>query len=37
MPTIKVNDINMYYKIHGTGESLVMIAGLGTGLSIFRT
>ena len=37
MPTIKVNDINMYYEIHGTGEPLVMIAGLGTGLSIFRT
>jgi len=37
MPTIKINDINMYYEIHGTGEPLVMIAGLGTGLSIFRT
>jgi len=36
MPIIKVNDINMHYEIHGDGEPLVMIAGLGTDISIFR-
>ncbi len=28
MPTVKVNDINMYYEIHGEGFPLVMIMGL---------
>lgn len=30
---MKVNDIHMYYEIHGEGEPLVLIAGLGTDLS----
>jgi pimeloyl-ACP methyl ester carboxylesterase len=29
MPKVKVNDINMYYEIHGDGFPLVMINGLG--------
>lgn len=29
MPAVKVNDINMYYKLHGQGEPLVLITGLG--------
>ncbi len=29
MPKMKVNDINMYYEVHGEGEPLVMIAGFG--------
>ncbi|UCD09873.1 MAG: alpha/beta hydrolase [Dehalococcoidales bacterium] len=29
MPEIRVNDINMYYEIHGEGEPLVLIMGLG--------
>ena len=29
MPTVKVGDINMYYEIHGKGEPLVLIHGLG--------
>jgi pimeloyl-ACP methyl ester carboxylesterase len=29
MPTVKVNDINMYYEIHGEGEPLVLINGAG--------
>lgn len=33
MPYIKVNDINMYYEIHGDGEPLVLIVGLGTDIS----
>jgi len=33
MPSVKVNDINMYYEIHGDGETLVMIVGLGTDIS----
>ncbi len=28
MPTIKVNDINVYYEIHGEGFPLIMILGL---------
>ena len=29
MPTIKVRDHNLYYEIHGAGEPLLMIMGLG--------
>lgn len=29
MPIIKVGDINIYYEVHGTGEPLVLINGLG--------
>jgi 3-oxoadipate enol-lactonase len=36
MPTIKVNDINIYYEIKGEGEPLVLIAGLGTDLTIYE-
>ena len=31
MPYAKVNDINMYYEIHGEGESLVLIPGMQGG------
>jgi pimeloyl-ACP methyl ester carboxylesterase len=30
MPKIKINDLNMYYEIHGQGEPLVLIHGLGS-------
>jgi len=33
MPTIVVNDINMYYEVHGEGESLVLIGGLSNDVS----
>ncbi len=33
MPTEHVNDIQMYYEIHGEGEPLVLIGGLGTDIS----
>ena len=29
MPKVKVNDINMYYEIHGKGEPLVLLQGMG--------
>lgn len=29
MPKIKVNDINMYYEVHGRGTPIVFIRGLG--------
>jgi len=29
MPKIEVNGINLYYEIHGSGQPLVLIAGLG--------
>lgn len=28
MPKIKVNDVNLYYEIHGKGQPIVFIAGL---------
>src|SRR5574340_1811367 len=33
MPTVEVNDIQMYYEIHGEGRPLVLIGGLGLDLS----
>ncbi len=35
MPTIKVNDINMYYEIHGQGEPLLLIMGMGADLTMW--
>lgn len=29
MPKVKVNDINMYYEIHGKGDPVILIQGLG--------
>src|SRR6266516_5862385 len=33
MPYVRVNDIQMYYEMHGDGEPLVVILGLGTDVS----
>lgn len=33
MPIVHVNDIDIYYEIHGQGEPLVMIQGLGFEIS----
>lgn len=33
MSIVKVNDINMYFEIHGEGEPLVMIQGMGIEIS----
>lgn len=33
MPIVKVNDIHVYYEIHGEGEPLVLIAGLSTDIT----
>jgi len=30
MPTVKINNIDCYYEIHGQGRPLVLIAGLGS-------
>ncbi|MHB8598497.1 MAG: alpha/beta fold hydrolase [Ktedonobacteraceae bacterium] len=35
MPTVKVNDIHVYYEIHGEGEPLVLIAGLSTDITAY--
>jgi pimeloyl-ACP methyl ester carboxylesterase len=32
MPTICVNDIDLYYELYGDGEPLVLISGIGYGL-----
>ncbi|HEX3001470.1 MAG TPA: alpha/beta fold hydrolase [Methanoregula sp.] len=37
MPTERVNEIDMYYEIHGNGEPLVMIQGLGFEISAMVT
>ncbi|HKD76634.1 MAG TPA: alpha/beta hydrolase [Ktedonobacterales bacterium] len=36
MPTIRANDITMYYEIHGEGEPVVLIAGLNSDHTLFR-
>ena len=36
MPTIRVNDITMYYEIHGEGEPVVLIAGLNSDHTLYR-
>ena len=35
MSIIRVNDIDMYYEIHGEGEPLVVIWGMGGEISPF--
>ncbi|MGB9980023.1 alpha/beta fold hydrolase [Methanobacterium sp.] len=30
MPNIKIDDVNMYYEVHGEGEPLVLITGLSS-------
>lgn len=37
VPTIRVNDISMYYELHGEGEPLVLISGLASDSTLFRT
>lgn len=36
MPYAKVNNINMYYEIHGDGEPLVLISGLGASAVVWE-
>ena len=36
MPKITVNDIAIYYEIHGEGQPLLLIAGLGTDLTLYE-
>lgn len=36
MPTVQVNDIDVYYEIHGEGEPVVLIAGLNSDHTLFR-
>ncbi len=33
MPAIRVNDIQIYYEVHGEGQPLALILGLGTDIS----
>ncbi|MBM4462963.1 MAG: alpha/beta fold hydrolase [Chloroflexi bacterium] len=33
IPQVMVGDLNMYYEVHGHGEPLVLVAGLGSDLS----
>jgi 3-oxoadipate enol-lactonase len=34
MPTARVNGITMYYEQHGAGEPLLLINGLGAGITL---
>jgi 3-oxoadipate enol-lactonase len=36
MSRVEVNGISMNYEIHGEGETLVLIGGLGTDISVYR-
>ncbi len=36
MPTIRVNNIDIYYEIHGEGQPLVLIAGLNSDHTLYR-
>jgi pimeloyl-ACP methyl ester carboxylesterase len=36
MPTVHVNGIDIYYEIHGKGEPLVMILGMGMNVASFN-
>ncbi len=36
MPTIRVNDIHIYYEINGELEPIVLIAGLGTEHKVYK-
>lgn len=37
MPKIKVNNINMYYEVHGAGEPLVLISGFSGDHNAWQT
>jgi 3-oxoadipate enol-lactonase len=34
-PTTRANGIDIYYEVHGEGNPLVLISGLGSGMSLF--
>ncbi|MGH2496135.1 MAG: alpha/beta fold hydrolase [Ktedonobacteraceae bacterium] len=36
MPTVRVNNIDMYYEIHGEGEPIVLIAGLNSDHALYK-
>jgi len=36
VPTVQVNDIAVYYEIHGFGTPLVLIGGLGADITLHR-
>jgi pimeloyl-ACP methyl ester carboxylesterase len=35
VPKVKVGDISMYYEVHGEGEPLLLVTGLGADLTAF--
>jgi pimeloyl-ACP methyl ester carboxylesterase len=37
MPLLQVNDIELYYESHGTGDPLVLIGGLGLAVADVRS
>jgi 3-oxoadipate enol-lactonase len=37
MPSVKVNDISVYYETHGEGEAMVLLLALGSDISQYRT
>jgi pimeloyl-ACP methyl ester carboxylesterase len=37
MPTVRVNDVGLYYETYGSGPALVLIAGLNSDHTLFRS
>jgi pimeloyl-ACP methyl ester carboxylesterase len=37
MPTVRVKDVGLYYETHGSGPALVLIAGLNSDHTLFRS
>jgi len=35
LPIAKANGIGVYYEVHGEGKPLLLVPGLGSGLSLF--
>ena len=36
MPSVRVNDIELYFEVHGEGSPLLLIPGLGVDVRFFR-
>ena len=36
MPTVTVNDVELYYERHGAGEPLLLIMGMSGNLMLIR-
>ena len=37
MPHIEINDINFYYEIHGSGDPIILLMGLGSNITSYKS